>query len=120
LIIGSDPRKLSTATITMFENRRVLAVDQDRLGVQGTEIAHAGAGQVWVKPLTGGRRAVALLNTGRRPIRIVTTARSIGIKPAGRYVIQNAWNGRTSTGTGTISARVGSDSALLYVVAGGA
>jgi alpha-galactosidase len=120
LIIGSDPRKLSTATITMLENRRVLAVDQDRLGVQGTEIAHAGAGQVWVKPLTGGRRAVALLNTGRRPIRIVTTARSIGIKPAGRYVVQNAWNGRTSTGTGTISARVGSDSALLYVVAGGA
>ena len=118
LVLGSDPRKLSDATIGMLENRRVLAVDQDRLGVQGTEIAREGAGQVWVKPLTRGRRAVALLNTGPRPIRIATSSATIGVNRAARYSVQNAWNGRTSTGTGTISARVAPDSALLYVVTG--
>jgi alpha-galactosidase len=117
LIIGSDPRKLSAATVRMLENRRVLAIDQDRLGLQGTEVARHGAGQVWVKPLTGGRRAVALLNTGRRAIRIAITARAIGARSAARYRIQNAWSGRASTGTGHISAQVAPDSALLYVIA---
>ncbi len=116
LILGSDPRKLSRATLMVLENRRVLAVDQDPLGVQGTEIADDGTGQVWVKPLTGARRAVALLNIGARAIPIATTAPEIGIKPASRYLVQNAWNGRTSTSSGVIRAQVAPDSALLYVV----
>jgi alpha-galactosidase len=117
LILGSDPRKLSRQTLRMLENPRVLAVDQDRLGIQGTEIAHDGDAQVWVKPLAGGRRAVALLNTGVRAMRITTTAAATGIKHAARYRVQNLWNGRQSqTSTGTISARVAPHSALLYSV----
>jgi alpha-galactosidase len=116
LILGSDPRKLSTQTLRMLENRNVLAVDQDRLGIQGTEIAHDGDGQVWVKPLAGGRRAVALLNTGAHAMRITTTAAATGIKHAARYRVQNLWNGRRSQSTGTIGALVGPHSALLYGV----
>jgi alpha-galactosidase len=116
LILGSDPRKLSTQTLRMLENRNVLAVDQDRLGIQGTEIAHDGDGQVWVKPLAGGRRAVALLNTGAHAMRITTTAAATGIKHAARYRVQNLWNGRRSPSTGTIGALVGPHSALLYGV----
>jgi alpha-galactosidase len=117
LILGSDPRKLSAGTIRMLRNPRVLAVDQDRLGIQGTEIFSQGHGQVWVKPLSGGRRAVALLNTGPRAGRITTTAGAIGITRAGRYSVQNLWNGRSSVSTGTISAVVAPDSVLLYEVA---
>jgi alpha-galactosidase len=116
LILGSDPRKLSKPTLRMLENPRVLAVDQDRLGIQGTEIAHDGDAQVWVKPLAGGRRAVALLNTGVRTTRITTTAAATGIRHAARYRVQNLWNGRNSRSTGTISALVAPDSALLYSV----
>jgi alpha-galactosidase len=94
----------------------VLAVDQDRLGIQGTEIAHDGDAQVWVKPLAGGRRAVALLNTGVRAMRITTTAAATRTKHATRYRVQNLWNGRRSQSTGTISALVAPDSALLYSV----
>jgi alpha-galactosidase len=119
LILGSDPRKLSAGTIRMLENPRVLAVDQDRLGIQGTEIFSQGHGQVWVKPLSGGRRAVALLNAGPRAGRITTTAGAIGITRAGRYSVQNLWNGRSSVSTGTISAVVAPDSVLLYEVARG-
>jgi hypothetical protein len=59
LILGSDPRALSPSTISMLENREVLAVDQDRLGIQGTMIAQRGSGQVWAKPLSGGQVASA-------------------------------------------------------------
>ena len=43
LILGSDPRKLSPATIKMLENPEVIAIDQDPLGVQGTAIHHEAA-----------------------------------------------------------------------------
>jgi alpha-galactosidase len=116
LILGSDPRKLSDATVRMLANPRVLAVDQDRLGIQGTEVAARGSGEVWVKPLTGSRRAVALLNTGSRWLTITTSAAAIRIPHATRYRVQNLWNGRRSVGRGTISARVAPHSALLYGV----
>jgi alpha-galactosidase len=116
LILGSDPRKLSNATLRMLENPRVLAVDQDRLGIQGREISAHGSGEVWVKPLTAGRRAVALLNTGPRWLTITTSAAAIRIARATGYRVQNLWNGRRSVGHGTITARVGPRSALLYDV----
>jgi len=114
LILGSDPRKLSAQTIKMLQNPRVLAVDQDRLGIQGTEIASAGTGEVWVKPLSGGQRAVALLNTGSRAVRITTTANATGISHAARYGVRNLWSGRRSVSTGTISVVVAPDSVRLY------
>ena len=35
LVLGSDPRSLSSTSLSMLENPRVLAIDQDLLGVQG-------------------------------------------------------------------------------------
>jgi alpha-galactosidase len=117
LILGSDPRKLSPATIAMLENRQVIAVDQDPLGVQGTPIAREGEGQVWVKPLLGGSRAVALLNRGAVPLRIATAARAVGLGPSGRYRVDNLWTGATVTTKGPIGALVPAHSAVLYRVA---
>ncbi len=116
LILGSDPRVLSPATIKMLENRQVIAIDQDRLGVQGTPLHREGAGQVWVKPLAGGDRAVALLNRGARPIRIKTSVGALRIARAARYRVANLWSHTSFTTTGPISARVAPDAAALYRV----
>jgi alpha-galactosidase len=126
LILGSDPRKLSPATIAMLENPGVIAVDQDPLGIQGTQVAggdertHApgphAAGEVWVKPLVGGARAVALLNPAADAVRIATSAREIGLAPGGNYRVENLWTGATSTTKGSIGAVVPAHSALLYRV----
>jgi alpha-galactosidase len=116
LIIGSDPRVLSPATIEMLENRHVIAIDQDRLGAQGTAIRREGAGQVWAKPLAGGGRAVALLNRGDRALRIKTSVPAIRVARAARYRITNLWSGATFTTTDAISARVSPHAAVLYRV----
>lgn len=117
LILGSDPRKLSLASIGMLENSQVIAVDQDPLGVQGTAIRREGSGQVWVKPLAGGARAVALLNRGATSIRLTTNTRAIRIARSAGYQIQNLWTHATMTTTGEISARVGPHAAVLFRVA---
>lgn len=96
----------------------MIAIDQDPLGVQGTAIQQVGSGQVWVKPLLGGARAVALLNTGSTPLRITTSAGALGLPRAPRYRLDDLWRHTARTTRGTISSLVAPDSAVLYQVAG--
>ncbi len=117
LILGSDPRALTASTISMLANREVLAIDQDRLGVQGTMIAQRGSAQVWVKPLSGGQVAIALLNRGSQPVTIATTASRVGLAAARSYRVRDVWAHRTTKSSGDIGALVAPDSAALYRVA---
>jgi alpha-galactosidase len=59
LLAGNDLSKMDTTTKSILINKEVIAVDQDKLGVQGTRI---GPPQVWLKPLSGGAKAVAIFN----------------------------------------------------------
>jgi alpha-galactosidase len=117
LILGSDPRSLSSTSISMLENSRVIAIDQDSLGAQGWPISQASTGhQVWVKPLAGGARAVALFNRGAGPQQITTSASAVGLPTASRYTLLNVWTNQTSTSRGKISAYVQPDAVVLYRV----
>ena len=117
LMLGSDPRSLSSISINMLKNPRVIAIDQDPLGAQGWLVSHTSTGQqVWVKPLAGGARAVALLNRGSGAKQITTSASAVGLPTVSRYTLLNAWTNQTSTSNGKISASVPSDAVVLYRV----
>ena len=116
LMLGSDPRALSPATIEMLENRQVIAVDQDPLGIQGTVVHQEGSGQAWSKPLAGGEAAVALLNRGSQPLEIATSASEAGLRAAASYTLHDLWAGTTERTAGPISALVPPDSVVLYRV----
>jgi alpha-galactosidase len=118
LIIGSDVRTLSAASLSALTNRDVLAVDQDPLGVQGTVIwtSAAGGAQVWTKPLTGGDYAVALFNRATAPQQISTTAKQVGLPSAGAYALRDLWQHLTTETAGAISATVPGHSVVLLRV----
>jgi alpha-galactosidase len=116
LILGSDPRALSSATISMLKNAQVVAIDQDSLGAQGTLLSQSGSGQVWVKPLASSARAVALFNRGTSAQQITTTASAVGLPHAGHYTLVNLWTNQTTTTKNKISANVASDAVVLYRV----
>ena len=59
LLAGNDLSKMDETTKSILMNKEVIAVDQDKLGVQGNRI---GPPQIWVKPLSDGSKAVALFN----------------------------------------------------------
>jgi alpha-galactosidase len=120
LIVGSDVRALAQDTVDMLTNRDVLAVDQDRLGVQGTRIATSGLGDVWVRRLANGDRAVALLNRGTTPLTITTSATAAGLGHASRYTLNDLWSHTRTESAGTIRASVPPGSAVLYRVSAGA
>jgi len=59
LLAGNDLSKMDEITRSILLNKEVIAVDQDKLGIQGSRI---GPPQIWMKPLSGGAKAVALFN----------------------------------------------------------
>jgi alpha-galactosidase len=106
LLIGSDLREATPETMRILGNKEVIAVDQDRLGVQGAAISTDGGRNVFVKPLAGGDRAVALFNETDSPQRITTTARAAGLPDAPAYRVRDLWTHRTRETAGTITAMV--------------
>jgi alpha-galactosidase len=117
LMISDDLTKISAASLQAVENTEVIAVDQDPAGVQGTLLSTSGNGQVWVKPLSDGSRAVALLNRGSSASFITTSARAVGLPSASSYTLRNLWTHHASSTGGTISAEVPGDSTVLLRVA---
>jgi alpha-galactosidase len=116
LMISADLSRLSSASRSAVSNAEVVAIDQDAAGVQGTLAGSSGAGEVWVKPLSDGSRAVALLNRGSSPLRITTTAAAVGLSAGGPYLLRNVWSHTTRSSAGTIQAGVPGGATVLLRV----
>ena len=54
LISGNDQRDMKPETLRILTNKGVLAVDQDKLGVEGFVYSTNGTVETWFKPLAGG------------------------------------------------------------------
>jgi alpha-galactosidase len=94
LIAGNDLAKMSEETRAILTNREVIAIDQDPLGVQAKRVAKDGDGEVWVRPLADGGRAVALLNRSSTPRRIAVRWTDLGY-PAGLSLkARDLWRAR--------------------------
>jgi len=69
LIAGNDPRTMTGTDVAshILLNRQIIAIDHDPLGIPASRVLRRGPWQVWHKPLSGGRSAIAIVNLGRRP-----------------------------------------------------
>jgi alpha-galactosidase len=72
LIAGNDIRKMSREIRDILTNKEVIAIDQDRLGVQGFRYFDFGDVEVWAKPLVKDRWAFCFLNRAdtSRPVEV--------------------------------------------------
>ncbi|ACU76741.1 Alpha-galactosidase [Catenulispora acidiphila DSM 44928] len=119
LISGTDLRKATTATLSLYTNKDVIAVDQDSLGKAGREIASSGGADVLAKPLANGDVAVALFNENSSAQTISTSASAIGIGSASSYKLNNLWSHVLTSTSGSISASVPGHGVVLYRVSAG-
>jgi alpha-galactosidase len=79
-------------------------------------VSRHGSSEIWVKPLAGGGRAVALFNRGSSPVRVGSTARAVGLPRARRYMVRDLWRHATRRTSGAIDSVVPADSVVLYRV----
>ncbi len=66
LIMGNDLRTATKETLEILTNKEVIAVNQDKLGVQGYRHINEGDIHVWVKPLANEEWAVAFVNMSNK------------------------------------------------------
>lgn len=62
LIAGNDFRKMSKETLAILTNKELIAINQDKLGIQGFKYSAEDGLEVWVKPLADKSWAVTFLN----------------------------------------------------------
>ena len=119
LMISDDMLTMSKASFATVSNSQVIAIDQDPAGVQGTLVPNSsiGNGQVWIKPLSDGSFAVALLNRGQPTLQISTTATALQIPLAHSYKVTNLWANQHSTSTGAFTALVQGYATVLLRIA---
>ncbi|GAB3880344.1 hypothetical protein GCM10029964_034570 [Kibdelosporangium lantanae] len=81
LVIGSDPRTLPQSMVDTLRNPEIIAVDQDRLGIQGVRVDTTTGGDVYSKVLSGrGQRAVVLLNRSDQPSQVTVNFTKAGLQ----------------------------------------
>lgn len=116
LIGGNDLTRMDQATRAILTNREVIAVDQDRAGIQAHLVSLMGPVQIWAKPLADGTKAVGLFNTDWGPMPVTLRFRDIGI--SGKASVRDLWL-RKDLGrfTGSFTATVPKHDVVMLKVA---
>ncbi|HEY3090302.1 MAG TPA: hypothetical protein VGJ59_19805 [Jatrophihabitantaceae bacterium] len=106
LIAGTDIADLAAPNLAIYENRGVIAIDQDPLGIQASVVSNAGGQWVLEKPLADGSTAVALFNAADTPWTQATVSlSSLGLGTRRTpYLVRDLWTGRTTVAFTSLAA----------------
>jgi alpha-galactosidase len=95
LIAGNDLSKMTPEVKAILTNRDVIAIDQDKLGQEGTRIYSDGEREVWARHLTGGALAIAVLNPGSNQFVFPFHLNMAKLGLAGPQTARNLWTGES-------------------------
>jgi alpha-galactosidase len=117
LMAGNDLRNMRPEIRDILTNPEVIAVDQDPLGQQAKRVRKDGDLEVWARPLTGGRRAVALLNRSGAAANIGVTWEDLNYPAHLPATLRDLWQ-KTDLGkfTGNFSASVAPHAVVMVTV----
>ncbi|XP_009760245.1 alpha-galactosidase [Nicotiana tabacum] len=117
LIIGCDLRSMDQTAHEILSNKEVIAVNQDRLGVQGKKVKQDGELEVWAGPLSGKRVAVVLWNRSSSKADITAYWSDIGLDSSTVVDARDLWAHSTKGSVkGQISASIDSHDCRMYVL----
>jgi alpha-galactosidase len=124
LIAGNDLRSMSEDTRQILINKEVIAVNQDKLGIQGFKYSAKDKVEVWFKPLSNDGWAMCVLNrsTNSQPVTFnwknETVTDDLSKREAGfattTYKIRDLWAKKDlGTTAGTLTAEVPGHDVLM-------
>ncbi|XP_058097775.1 alpha-galactosidase-like [Magnolia sinica] len=117
LLIGCDIRSMDNVTLGLLNNKEVIAVNQDKLGVQGKKVKQDGDLEVWAGPVEGGRVAVVLWNRGSSQASITATWSDVGLSSTAVVEARDLWaHSTTQSVREQITATVDSHACKMYVL----
>jgi alpha-galactosidase len=118
LLAGNDLPHMTPEVRAILTNNDVIAIDQDRLGRQGSRVYSDGEVEVWTRPLSGDALAIAVLNVGSD--RISTHPFHLNLTKLGLHgplTGKNLWTGDKVTLTNNQPIELASHDILLIRIA---
>ncbi|GHV43634.1 hypothetical protein FACS1894180_3290 [Bacteroidia bacterium] len=70
LVAGNDLRTMDKETLEVLTNKDLIAINQDKLGVQALKWQAKDSLEIWLKPLADGDWAITFLNRAKNPAEI--------------------------------------------------
>ncbi len=131
LILGNDIRKfikedgsvdVNNKVLKIISNRKAIAINQDKLGIQCRRIKTNGFTDVLVKPLSNKEVAVCLLNKtgGKKDVSFsIKEIAGLGfteLPASDRYTVHDIWENTTFVASDNITANLDSHSVKLYKI----
>jgi alpha-galactosidase len=118
LLAGNDLPNMKPEIKAILTNKDVIAIDQDKLGHQGSRAYADGEVEVWTRHLSGGAMAIAVLNVGSD--RVAThpfhpSLAKLGLK--GPEAGKDLWTGKDVTLTDNEPIELASHDILLVRIA---
>jgi alpha-galactosidase len=89
LMAGNDLSSMSDDIRNILTAPEVIAVNQDKRGLQGYKVFESGNTEIYNKPLSDGTTAVLLLNKGEDTTGIKVTWEMIGL--SGKQKVRDLW-----------------------------
>jgi len=119
LISSTDLTKASAAALAILGNADVIAVDQDRAGVQGHVVQFDAASDVLAKRLANGDVAVVLYNKGDVAKKIETTSELLGLGRHASVTLKDLVSKTVTTARGKFGATVPAHGSVMFRVSAG-
>ncbi|XP_020694514.2 alpha-galactosidase-like [Dendrobium catenatum] len=117
LIIGCDVRNMSHETFEILSNAEVIAVNQDKLGIQGKKVKGSRDLEVWSGLLSDEKVAIVLWNRLSSPKPITAYWSDIGLHPSTIVDARDLWTHSTiSSVKGQLTAIVNAHDCKMYVL----
>ncbi len=91
LTLSFDIRNISDEDLALITNEEVIAVNQDRMGVQGELVQSDGTFEVLAKDLENGDMAVAVLNRSDVPQTYILNLAKAYMAPDVTYSVRDLW-----------------------------
>jgi alpha-galactosidase len=123
LILGNDLRKMPESTRRILTNKDVIAISQDKAGIQGWKFLDDGKLEYWAKPQANNEWALMVLNRGEQAVTLNydwkahqinddLSKREMDFKLS-VYDWRDAWSGKTGDTSRKLDAKVAPHGALV-------
>lgn len=117
LMVGGDIRNMNEATKTILLNKDIIDIDQDALGRQAIRMMRKDGLEVWKKPLTNDRFAIALFNRNSESRSLTAAFKNIEMDSTAKYDVYDVWK-HASAGKGvqSITAKLQPHECQVFVL----
>ena len=112
LIATNDVRNMNEVTKKILLNKEIIAINQDKAGIQAERKINNVAWNVFVKPLSDGDYAIAILNKMPETKDYKLNFKDLGL--TGNYEMTDLWSGKTVTKASSWKGKIESHETKVF------